>query len=472
MRFCCSHRPVKTMLDHLVMMDVAQQKGAQDATQSAESPEDLPRRLGDHILFAHIGEGGMARAYLAYPLDQPFDGPPVVVKQIAPLLAESPHFRHLLIREAQVARRLFHPNIARVQELCCDPETDAVYLTMEYVDGFDLGQLLTLCSHCRVPLPMEFALLMVRELLKALTYLHTLADEKGQPYALIHRDISPANVLISGEGDIKLCDFGIAQGNLGDEAPSDEAIQGKSGYMCPEAAHGEATDARSDQFSLGVIFWELLAGRRLYKRKGKGKEKKPASLRQAQQAMIPDLPLRGYVDEATLQYIVQRALKKDPNKRYATTLEMLQALEDYTAAARLSTSPERFSQWLHENFGQQLEQQRSEHSEAYQQCLANTPNPRISDVVQSALSRLPSNFPFSQAMPYSPHFASDSEPPLALKPSSFPLPLPAAPGITSDDELEQPDATIQQKNSVVRSNFLLLALVITFTALLSAHLFR
>jgi serine/threonine-protein kinase len=234
---------------------------------------------------------------------------------------------------------------------------------MEYVEGYDLNALLRRCSQTKTPLPMEFALRIVCDALAGLDYAHRAKGEDGRPLGLVHRDVSPSNILISLEGEVKLCDFGIAHANevaLRDgRAPRvgvqvDEAIKGKAGYMSPEHARGEAIDARADVFAAGIVLWELLSGRRLYRLEGM----RPPLLEQARRAEIPPIPERGLPDEAGLHAIAIRALARERDARYPSAAAMLRDLEEYVVRAKLSASPLKLGEWVVDRFGVATIQQR------------------------------------------------------------------------------------------------------------------
>ncbi|MCC6217122.1 MAG: serine/threonine protein kinase [Polyangiaceae bacterium] len=314
----------------------------------AESPDPLPRRFGRYLLFDRIGEGGMARIYLARTRTELGAERLVVVKQILPLLAASQEFSRMLVEEAKLAAQLTHGNVAQVIDL--GREDDVLYIAMEYVEGFDLRDLLGQCSKRKVPLPIEFGLFVVLETLRGLDYAHRKRDDDGRPLGVVHRDVSPSNVLVSFEGEVKLCDFGIARAaGLGGDLP-EEAIQGKAGYMAPEVAAGRPADARADVFAAGVILWELLAGRRLHR----GVGGKPPTIEQARAAEIPPLPPRGYPDEERLHAVVQRALARQPEDRHASAEELRRELEAWVVAAGLVASPLRFGEWLLSTFGEEI----------------------------------------------------------------------------------------------------------------------
>jgi serine/threonine-protein kinase len=313
---------------------------AQLAGVIGENP--LPRRFGPYLLVDKIGEGGMAEIFMAHGNIGLGAHKRLVVKQILPLLAQNQSFCQLLINEAKLSAKLSHPAVVQVFDL--GREGDSLYIAMEYVEGVDLRQLLRECARKQISLPLEHALYIVLQVLEGLEYAHGKCDEEGASLGIVHRDVSPSNVLLSMEGEVKLCDFGIARALGVASAIPDDAIQGKAGYMSPEAANGENIDGRADLFSVGIILWELLSGRRLYK----GEKGKPPPLALAQQADIPPLSLPGMPGEAELQRIVGKALQKDIAARYQNAAELRRDLEQYLHDQGLIASPLRLGRWLRE----------------------------------------------------------------------------------------------------------------------------
>ena len=352
----------------------------------AGGSEDLPRTFGRYVLFDLVGRGGMAEIFLAKARTTEAGASRlVVVKQILPELSASPRFGEAFVQEAKLAARLSHANVVQVIDLGRAPykgslappalladgsptsvrpgdPTSRLFITMEYVEGLDLNELLRRCARTKVPLPIEFALLVVMETLRGLDYAHRRTDDAGQPLGIVHRDVSPSNVLVSVDGEVKLCDFGIARAMMADPpkgsvdpGAASEAIQGKAGYMSPEHARGEPLDARADVFAAGVILWELLSGRRLYKA---DKDKNESLLAVARRAEIPDVVARGLPYEEELHAILRRALAVDRTARFESAATMLDALQGYVAKARLVASPIRFGEWLTQHFGAELVEQR------------------------------------------------------------------------------------------------------------------
>jgi serine/threonine protein kinase len=305
-------------------------------------------------LFDRIGKGGMAEIFLARA-DTSLGGSRLcVVKQILPSLGHDAQFERLLIEEAKLAARLTHGNVVQVFDL--GREDDRLFIVMEYVEGYDLNQLLRAVSRQKVGLPAEFALLIVRETLRALDYAHRIKDSSGRTLGLVHRDVSPSNVLISFEGEVKLCDFGIArafgaqEGERGapEHIPAQARIEGKSAYMSPEHARGQEIDARADVFAAGILLWELCAGRRLYK----GSEAE--MLAKARTGKVPRLPHRGLPGHDKLQAVLDRALRIDREQRFASAQDFLTALEEYAVEQRMMASQLKFASFLSDHFAGEM----------------------------------------------------------------------------------------------------------------------
>lgn len=319
----------------------------------APSSAALPRQFGRYLLFDRIGRGGMADIYLAQVKTELGVPRRVVVKEILPELSGDAHFARMLVDEAKLVAGLRHANVAQVLDL--GREDGRLFIAMEYVEGLDLNQLLRRLSKSKIALPAELALFIVREMLAALDFAHRAKDESGAPLGIVHRDVSPSNVLISFEGEVKLCDFGIAKAigtpasmpsehDAGEQSGARSRVVGKAAYMSPEQARGEELDARADVFAAGIVLYELCAGRRLYR----GTEEEMLAL--AREGAVPPLPERGLPNQEELQAILDRALAVDPSERFASAAELLRALDDYAVRAKLFASQLRFGAFLSEHF--------------------------------------------------------------------------------------------------------------------------
>src|SRR5580692_8526216 len=309
----------------------------------------LPRSFGRYSLFDFIGKGGMAEIYLARQKTDLGAARRCVVKQILPELASDGAFSEMLVHEAKLAARLNHANVVQVFDL--GREDNRLFIAMEYVEGFDVNDLLRRCSRTKVPFPFELGVHVISEALKGLDYAHRRLDDSGRPLAIVHRDVSPSNLLVSFEGEVKVCDFGIARANDAIDAREglelEEALKGKAGYMSPEHARGGPIDARADVFAAGVILWELAAGRRLYKVVEGG----PTLLDQARKAEIPELPPADLPANALLRRIVSKALAVDRDARYPSASAMQRDLQEYAVSGKLMTSPLELGEWLTKSFG-------------------------------------------------------------------------------------------------------------------------
>jgi eukaryotic-like serine/threonine-protein kinase len=329
---------------------------------TAELPRaSLPRAFGKYLLFDCIGRGGLAEIYVARMTAQLGGARRVVVKEILPELTSDPRFARLLVREAKLASRLSHRNIVRVLDL--GRESGRLYIAMEYVEGYDLNQLLGQLTRRRLPLPSEFVMFVVREVLAGLDYAHRARDQHGTPLGIVHRDVSPSNVLLSFEGEVSLCDFGIARAFSRERDPLPEIApakdpegsrvqrvrsSGKCSYMAPEHARGDEVDARSDLFAVGILLWEMCSGRRMYR----GSEHE--TFEQALRGDVPRLADRGLPKPLRLQAILDRALAYDPAMRFQSAREMLDTLDEYAFATQQVASQLRFAAFLTEHLSEDI----------------------------------------------------------------------------------------------------------------------
>ncbi len=277
-----------------------------------------PLQLAQFEIIRRLGAGGMAEVFLAKKRGAEGTFKLLVVKRILPSYGASRRFRAMFVEEAQVATRLNHPNVVQVYEFH-DAGEEGQLLAMEYVEGPDLGALMASAKAKGTRVPPWVGAWIIAEAAKGLHYAHEKKDEGGAPLEIVHRDVSPQNVLLSFEGAVKIADFGIASAKLfGEDAG---VLKGKYGYMSPEQARAEKVDRRSDVYALGVILWEILAGRPLHG--GLGGE---ALLDIVRSGVVE--PPKTYVREIPdeLEAIVMRALSESRNDRFQTAREMQLAI--------------------------------------------------------------------------------------------------------------------------------------------------
>ena len=263
----------------------------------------------------------MAEVYLALSGELPGYRTLLVVKRILPHLASNRQFIGMFLDEARLAALLDHPNVVRIIEVGHDGEE--YFLAMELVQGKPLSAVLRKATRERRPPSPALAAYIIAQAASGLGYAHALTDGDGRPLGVVHRDVSPQNVLLSFEGAVKLIDFGVARafGRVAHTSPG--GLKGKIEYMSPEQASAEEVDHRADVFALGVVLWEVLTGRRLYRR-----ETELATMR----AILDDpIPRPSEVADVPpeLDAVVMRALRKRRDARFASAHEMAQALERF-----------------------------------------------------------------------------------------------------------------------------------------------
>lgn len=327
------------------------------------SSQILPARFGSFYLFDLIGKGGMAEIFLAKTFTGLGTQRLSVIKRVLPLFSEDKIFCEMLIAEAKLCARLSHANVVHTHDL--GVIEDQYYIAMEYVEGFDLNQLLGLLARAKTALPLQFGIYIIMKTLRGLDYAHRLTDSNGAPLGIIHRDVSPTNVLISTEGDIKVCDFGIAKATMSDvgQVHLDEYhLKGKVAYMAPEAIAAQPVDRRSDLYAAGILLWELLSGKRLYKRKDEDE-----TLALARAAEASPLVDQGFPEYEVLAGITGRALAKNPDERFQTGLEFIDALAEYLHRSGLIVSQLKFADFLMDHFGEGLCERRRERETVLEQ---------------------------------------------------------------------------------------------------------
>lgn len=280
---------------------------------------DVAERYGPYTCVRRLGAGGMAETFLAVQHGSAGFEQRVCMKFMLGALRNDHTFRQMFMREATIAASLRHANIVGV----IDVDDDAGYIVLELVDGVDLRTLVDAAPNRR--LPAHVVSLIAVELCKALSYAHT-RTRRGAPHGIVHRDISPSNVLVSHNGEIKLTDFGVAKAMGSVAEPPSTGIKGKLCYMSPEQTRGETLDGRSDLFSLGVMLFELLASVRPFD--GPTDAQTLLRIEAGKHASLvelaPDVP-------GGLALVVERMLRRDPDHRYPSADAVIDALARFAA---------------------------------------------------------------------------------------------------------------------------------------------
>ncbi len=301
----------------------------------AHTPTPLPSvqafaRLGRYQILARLATGGMAEVYLARHGELSGFKTLVVLKKVLPHLASNPAFIAMFLDEARIASLLDHPNIVRIYEV--GRADEEYFLAMELVQGKPLWALIRRSETQKEGLDCKLAALVASQAAAGLQHAHDLRDPTGTPLGVVHRDVSPQNILISFEGSVKLIDFGVARamGRLNETESG--RMKGKIGYMAPEQARGEHVDARADIFSLGVVLWEMVTGRRLFRR-----DHEFATMRAVLEDRI-EAPSQVAAVPRDLDDIVMRALARDVGSRYQTAEEMRVDLDHFVFKSGGATS--------------------------------------------------------------------------------------------------------------------------------------
>jgi eukaryotic-like serine/threonine-protein kinase len=301
----------------------------------------LLEQYGNYELVRRLAAGGMAEIFLAR--QQGLEGfeKELVIKRILPHLASEVGFIRMFLDEARIAARLNHPNIAQIFNLGAQGGT--YFIAMEYVEGRDLRGLWKLCEQRGAPMPPNIACWIISQCAAALHHAHKATNRQGKPLGIVHRDVSPQNILVADTGAIKVVDFGIAKAADSSTHTRAGVLKGKFAYMSPELAAGQKIDRRTDVFALGTVLHELLTGKRLFKRDtdvstlsavGECRIERPSNV-------LEDLP-------EDLDEVVLKSLRRNPKDRYQTAQEFQLALEQWVLEHQLPSGEPAVAQFVDE----------------------------------------------------------------------------------------------------------------------------
>jgi len=272
-------------------------------------------KFGQYILLEKIGSGGMAELFKAKKIGIEGFERVLAIKRILPHLSSDEEFITMFIDEAKLIARLSHKNITHIYDFGRIEQN--YYIAMEYIRGKDLRSALRRCHETNLKFPLPLAIFIAKEIASGLSYAHRQKDSMGQGLNIIHRDISPQNILISYDGDVKVVDFGIAKASSHSRTTTG-VLKGKLSYMSPEQAWGRPIDHRSDIFSLGIVLYEMLTGERLFKG-----DAEINTLEKVRAARIDPLPSSFNIElSAGLEQKILKALAKETSERYQDASEM------------------------------------------------------------------------------------------------------------------------------------------------------
>ncbi len=300
-----------------------------------------PVLFGNYTLIKKIGKGGMAEIFLATPLRTPQFL--VVIKKINPELVEDKHYITMFLDEARLMSCLMHPNI--IQILDVGQVDEEYYICMEYVHGKDLLTIIEYCVGAGIRIPEDIGLHIMLELLEGLDYIHNVKGPDNHELKVIHRDLSPSNILISLDGEVKIGDFGIAKAAMQKNVTRAGYIKGKIGYMSPEQVEGKTLDHRTDVYVAGLVLYEIFSQKMYF-----NIENEFEALKEMREAKPRDRnELIKYMGPG-LTDILLKALKKNPDERYQSALEFSSAIMQYMIENRLSTNVNILSSFMRSLF--------------------------------------------------------------------------------------------------------------------------
>ncbi|MEP6863715.1 MAG: serine/threonine-protein kinase [Deltaproteobacteria bacterium] len=286
-----------------------------------------------YTITERLDHGGMAEVFRGVAESMEGFKKAVAIKRILPNLTKNQKFVSMFLDEARLSLFLQHANIVQVFDISKTPD-NAYFLVMEYVDGCNLKTLIERSKQKNKRIDLAHSIYVMTECCKALNYAHFLEHpETNEPLGIVHRDISPPNILLSKNGEIKLVDFGLAKANTQIESTDQGVVKGKFSYLSPEAASGLEVDHRADVFAVGIILWEMFTSRRLF-----FGESDYQTVELVRQARVPSIAALNPEVEPELEAIVRKALAREPNDRYQTAADLGEALSQYLFSHRMKVT--------------------------------------------------------------------------------------------------------------------------------------
>ncbi len=319
----------------------APSEGESVTTTTAKNALDPAQR---YQVLKKLDAGGMAEIFLAKALSIQGMEKFVAIKRVLPSLTKNAKFIEMFLDEARLSLGLTHANIVQVFDVAQSGGT--YFIVMEYVDGFNVRHIFQRASEIGHRIPVALACYIVSEVCKGLEHAHTKRDQEGKHLRIVHRDLSPPNILVSRSGEVKITDFGLAKATSQLSKTDPGVVKGKYSYLSPEVTEGKPADHRTDIFAVGTVLWELLSNRRLFY--GKTDVETVDMVRKAE---IP--PLSKFHEEIgpELEQLIGRALARDPKKRFTSAREFGEALSDYLARKALKATSFDLAQLVDRLFG-------------------------------------------------------------------------------------------------------------------------
>ncbi|AGC46882.1 serine/threonine protein kinase [Myxococcus stipitatus DSM 14675] len=304
-------------------------------------------RFGKYRLVDRIAVGGMAEIFLAQQEEEDGRESPVVIKRIRPHLSKHAAFVKMFLNEARLAAQLNHPNVVQIHDL--GKIADSYFIAMEYVAGRDMRRVVPKAEALGIPFPLVYAMKIASCVCAGLHHAHTKVDLYDNPLNIVHRDVSPENIVVAFDGSVKILDFGIAKASNQVSQTRTGEVKGKLSYMSPEQCLGKALDCRSDVFSLGVVLYEWLTGFKLFTG-----ESEVAVMRSITEGKIY---APSYFLPERVEVILMKALERDRERRYQTAAEMQRDLDDFLDAYDFTPTPLHLANFIKQLFEEELQEE-------------------------------------------------------------------------------------------------------------------
>jgi serine/threonine-protein kinase len=343
-----------------------------------QPPPEVGSTANSYSILAKLATGGMAELFLARNASAAGIERYVVLKRVLAQRAHDEAFVRMFLDEARLVAQLQHPNIAQVYDT--GVLGDSYFFTMEYVHGETVRELIHRAGERKKDVPVGCALTITAAAAAGLHHAHERIGIDGTPLHIVHRDVSPSNLMVSYEGQIKLVDFGVAKANARTAETHSGTVKGKISYLSPEQCRGRAIDRRSDLFSLGIVTWELLAGERLFQR-----DTDYEAMDAIVKGQAPSLRARRRDVPAEVDALVQRLLAKEAAERYQNGDELVEAIDRIAVQTGLSLSNASLARFMRELFGQR--------PEPWAQMLARDPRAEAVTVTASPAIWMPAGGP-------------------------------------------------------------------------------
>lgn len=308
----------------------------------------LPCKYGPYLLLERVSVGGMAEVYKAKEYGVDGFERTVAVKRILPHVAEDDEFIAMFKDEAKIAVQLAHGNIAQIYNL--GNENESFYIALEYIAGRDLRAIFQKGQQAGKPMPVPQVCYVIMKICEGLDYAHNKKDKYQRPLSIIHRDVSPPNILVSYEGEVKLIDFGVAKAAGRASRTQAGILKGKFGYMSPEQVRGMPLDRRSDVFSVGVVLFETLTGTRLFQA-----ETDFATLEKVRAVEVPRPTSLNPEIPKPLENIMYKALAREPETRYQSSIELHDELQAFMFAQGMFYSRKDLAGWMRVQYAREIE---------------------------------------------------------------------------------------------------------------------